>query len=260
MNPFWFLLSAMAVPGVPEIRNQVLALDDGNELRYAISAPRDSSPRPLVLALHYGWQGQLPPGYGRAFLDLLIAPALRELDAIIVAPDCPDSHWTQPRGERALLALIEHVHQTHAVDSGRIVVTGFSVGAMGTWFMASRHPDLFSAAIPIAGPPILKSVPEPFAGLEEAQRFLSEPNVDWPAALHRMPILAIHSRSDELVPFALIDRAVQTLSASGGQVELIALERVGHFETPRYVEDLARAVPWLQEVWRTRSAKNGDRD
>ncbi len=65
-----------------------------------------------------------------------------------------------------------------------------------------------------------------------------------------MPILAIHSRADELVPFALIERAAHTLRASGGRIELVELEGVGHFETPRYVEHLARSVQWLREIWR----------
>ncbi len=245
----------MAATGTSEVHDRVLPLDDGGELRYAVSAPAEENPPaipPLVLALHYGWQGELPPHYGRDFLSLLVAPALRELGAVIVAPDCPEGHWTHPRSEKALLALIAHIRRTHTVDPERIVVTGFSVGAMGTWFMASRHPDLFSAAIPIAGPPVLRTVPDPFAGLEEARRFLEDRRVDWPPALRDLPILAIHSRSDELVPFKLIERAVRTLRAAGGRVELIELEQVGHFETPRYVEYLARVGPWLQEVWEAR--------
>ena len=243
----------MTVPAPPEIRDQVLPLDDGTELRYAISIPRGPSDKPLVLALHYGWQGELPPHYGRDFLNLLVAPAFRDLGAILIAPDCPEAHWTHPRSEQALLALIEDVRQNHDIDPERIIVTGFSVGAMGTWFMASRHPELFSAAIPIGGPPVLKTVPDAFAGLAEAERFLSDRRVDWPSALNQTPILAIHSRADELVSFKLIDRAVSTLRASGGRIELIELEGVGHFETQRYVEDLARAVPWLREVWRASS-------
>lgn len=244
----------MAASGISETHDRFLAFDDGKKLRYAISAPADdpssvSPARPLVLALHYGWQGPLPPGYGHDFLRLLVAPALRELDAILVAPDCPEGSWTHPRSEKALLALVEHVRQTHDVDPRRIVVTGFSAGGMGTWFMAARHPELFSAAIPIAGPPVLRTAADPFAGLAEAERFLEERRVDWPPELHDMPILAIHSRDDELVPFRLTDRAVSTLRDAGGRAELIELKHVGHFETARYAEHLKRAVLWLQRIW-----------
>ncbi|MCP3957459.1 MAG: prolyl oligopeptidase family serine peptidase [bacterium] len=260
MSAFWLMLSAMATPGVSEIRDAVLSLDGGGELRYGISAPEvgeDAPARPLVLALHFGWQGEVPAHYGRNFLGLLVAPALGDLDAVIVAPDCPEGSWTHPRSEKALLALIEDVRETHDVDPRRIVVAGFSAGAMGTWFMASRHPDLFSAAIPLAGPPVLRSVPDAGSGLREAERFLRGRRVKWPPTLQETPILAIHSRGDELVSFELVDKAVRTLSAAGGRIELIALEGVGHFETPRYVEHLARAVPWLREIWRMES-RSGD--
>lgn len=60
--------------------------------------------------------------------------------------------------------------------------------------------------------------------------------VKWPPALRETPILAIHSRADEL----------------------IAIEQVGHFETPRYVEHLAKAVPWLREVWRASAVDGGE--
>ena len=253
MSPFLFLLSAMAIPGTSETHDRVLPLGDGTELRYAISTPASETStiasRPLVLALHFGWQGQVPPHYGRDFLDLLVAPAFRKLDAILIAPDCPTGSWTHPHSEKALLALIDNIRQTQSIDPERIVITGFSAGAMGSWFMASRHPDLFSAMIPIAGPPVLRTAPSALAGLEEAARFLKDPQVDWPPALRQTPILAIHSRSDELVSFRLVDRAVDTLRASGGAIELIALDAIGHFETPRYVEHLARAVPWLLKIW-----------
>lgn len=245
----------MAVPGVSEIRDQVLPLDDGSELRYGIFAPRNGEePRPLILALHFGWQGEVPPHYGRNYLGLLVAPALGELGAVIVAPDCPASSWTSERSETALLALVAHIRQDHAIDPGRIVVTGFSAGAMGAWFMAARHPDLFSAVIPMAGAPVLRSVPTASAGLQEAARFLRGRRPKWPTALVAQPILAIHSNTDEVVPFELIDKAVTTLADAGGRIELIDLDNVGHFETPRYVEFLARAVPWLRELW----ADSGD--
>lgn len=258
------LFSAVAGPGVAlgtETRDRVLELKDGGTLRYGISTPKPAektddatAPRPLVLALHYGWQGDLPAGYGRSFLELLVAPGLGELGAVIVAPDCPENSWTHPRAEQAVLELIEQVRETHVIDDARIVVTGFSVGAMGTWFLASRHPDLFSAAIPMAGPPVLVTVSDPMSGLQEAARFLKAEPVVWPASLLEMPMLVIHSCDDELVPVQMASEAVRTLREAGGQIEFSELEKIGHFETPRYAEHLARAIPWLRQVWQGASS------
>ena len=33
----------------------------------------------------------------------------------------------------------------------RRVITGYSLGGAGTWFMLERHADLFAAAIPVSG-------------------------------------------------------------------------------------------------------------
>ena len=92
MMPLWLVFAAVVAQESPNVRDQVLKLEDGSELRYAVSSPQghdDGQPRPLVLALHYGWAGELPPGYGRSYMSLLVAPALAELGAVIITPDPP---------------------------------------------------------------------------------------------------------------------------------------------------------------------------
>ena len=81
----------------------------------------------------------------------IVSPALKDLNAIIVAPDCPTRSWSDPAAEQAVMALLQNVMKEYAVDRRRILVTGFSLGGRGTWFMSSRHADLFTGAIPIAG-------------------------------------------------------------------------------------------------------------
>ncbi len=252
MTPLWLVVAAVVSQGSPEVRDEVLKLEDGAELRYAISNPGEpdgGAPRPLVLALHFGWAGELPPRYGRLYMNLLVAPALAGLDAVIVAPDAPEPSWTHRRSEAALLALVDHVRATHRVDAGRIVVTGFSLGAMGAWFMASRHPQLFSALIPMAGPPVLSPVADARAGLAQSRQFFEQDVIDWPPAIVGMPVFAIHSKEDELVDFELISRAVQSLGKAGGRVKFVKVKDLGHFDTGQYAPYLARAVPWLRDVW-----------
>lgn len=167
-----------------------------------------------------------------------------------MAPDAPERSWTHPRSERALLALVEHLRQNHSVDGERMVVSGFSLGAIGTWFLAARHPELWSAAIPIAGPPVLSSVADAQSGLAAARELLDAKEIEWPDAVIEMPIMVIHSRSDELVPFGLIDRAMRSLSAAGGRVKFKKISDLGHFHTARYADYLEQAVRWLQrEAW-----------
>ncbi len=252
--PFFSATAAsQPVPDKPAapIQRQMLTLDDGSGLRYAIAVPAgydETEPAPLILALHFGWGEALPPNYGAIFIDILVEPALRDLGAIIVAPNCPGRSWVEPRSEEALLALLAHVREEYNVDPDRIVVTGFSLGGMGTWYFASRHADMLSAAIPIASVPIVTGTSE--SGSEAVQRFRREGSVEWPPDLLGLPMYVIHSADDELIPIEPVRRASAELKELGADVEFLTIDAgIGHHETPRYVPFLSQAVPWIRSIW-----------
>ena len=216
---------------VPAVQQRTLVAPDGEKILYGISVPPGSSarePRPLVVALHPG--GPRTPYYGLSFLRGIVSPALRDLGAVMIAPDCPPRSWTDAAGERAVLALVESVAKEYAIDRRRILVVGFSMGGRGTWFMAARHADLFTAAIPIAGSP----------GDEPLDR------------LGRIPTYIVHSRDDEVVPFGQDERAAHELERLGRAVRFEALAGVGHFEMGAYIDSLARAGRWVAERWSQR--------
>jgi predicted peptidase len=196
-------------------------------VHYAISIPAGYSPSsrvPLVLALHFGGD---PNGAGRSMLQILTVPALAELGAIIVAPDSLGGGWDTAENERAVNRLLDAVLASYSIDAKKIVVTGFSMGGTGTWTFATKYPQRFSAAVPMAARP-----PASAAG--------------W-----HLPVLAIHSRNDEVAPIGPTEARIAELQKTGTRAELIALTGISHFETYRFVEGLRRAVPWLKEIWNT---------
>ena len=220
------LLGQPARPGVYRLTENV---PDLGEVRYALALPDGYNPRqarPLVLALHPG--GQRFPYYGGAFMEQVVAPGLHDLGAIIVAPDCPTQSWTDPNAERAVLALVRRVMTEYSVDRRRVLITGFSLGGRGTWFMASRHSDLFTASIVMAGAP----------GGQPIVRMATRPTY------------VIHSREDEVVPFAPTDEAVRSLRDLGRQIEIEVLDGVGHFNMGSYVDPLSRAGSWVADRWK----------
>ena len=80
-----------------EIHEQIL--QPGNR-RYTIALPHNHAadqPAPLILALHFAGHGS--PFYGKLILTELVEPALGQLDAIIVAPDCTGPDWTHPQSK-----------------------------------------------------------------------------------------------------------------------------------------------------------------
>jgi len=196
--------------------------------RYTIAFPTgysDDEPVPLILALHFAGHGT--PFYGRIILEELVEPALGDLGGLIVAPDCTADSWINPQSEADVLTLLDYISNNFAVDSGRVVVTGYSMGGNGAWYLSARHPELFSAAVVLSGWP-----PD-----EVGQ-------VDW-----QVPIYVIHSREDDFIPYEPTEFAVTSLTEKGADIEFLVLDGIPHFETYRFIDPLRSVVPWIEKIW-----------
>jgi len=218
--------SAVLTPG---LHTQTLPRADEPTIHYAISIPRNysrSTPVPLILALHFGVGDRNASGAGRDVVQILIGPALAELGAIIVAPDSLRGDWSTSENEKAVKDLLDMVMARYSIDKKKVVVTGYSMGGAGAWHFAEKFPELFSAAMPVAGrPPVGSS--------------------GW-----HVPVLAIHSHNDQVVPFGPTETRIAELQKAGVNAHLIPLAGITHYETSRFKDALHQAVPWLQEVWK----------
>ena len=71
----------------------------------------------------------------------------------MLVPQCPaDKAWlgsTQDILETLLKTYIDR----GVADANKVYIFGGSMGGTGTWDMLSNHPDLFAAAMPVAGNP-----------------------------------------------------------------------------------------------------------
>jgi predicted peptidase len=225
------LLFALANPAAAAVHQKTFPIQNVpgvDSMRYGISVPDDykpGQPRPLVLALHPG--GERPPFYGSLYLIRFFMAGLKELGAIMVAPDCPTRTWTDPESDQAVMALIADVMREYTIDRKKVLITGYSMGGRGTWFMSARHADFFTGAIPIAGTP-------------DGQPLES---------LGRMPTYVIHSSSDEVVPPGPDQRAAAELAAMNRPVKLEIVEGRGHFDAGSYMAAFARAVKWVSSRW-----------
>ncbi len=207
---------------------KALNLEDGLTVRYTLYLPPSIEKKkslPLILVLHYG--GTVTPYFGKDILVYLVEPAFQSLEAIMVSPDCPARTWNNPISEKAILALIDNLLANYPVDKNKIIITGYSMGAVGTWYFVSRHPGLFSAAIPISGVP------------KEAISLENNPT----------PFYVIHSEDDELIPLAQVKKFVQEMKAKGVKVHLEVIRGVGHYEYDGYVEALKKTVFWIKKQW-----------
>lgn len=203
---------------------------NGIDLNYTIAVPyfynAEKNPIPLILALHWGGYGD--PAIGKGFLNSFVFTALKGLKAIMVAPTCPvQNGWDNPTSEAVVMALLDTLQQEYNIDTGKILVTGYSMGAIGTWYFAGRHADHFTAAIPIAGIPDANTISQ----------------------LKDVPFYVIHGTDDELFPFQDMKQIYLELNAAGQDIEFKAVQDASHYNTDAYFIAYRESTQWVREKW-----------
>lgn len=228
----WLLTLGFAGADLPTTRgiHQLKAdIPGAGTVLYAVSVPDGYDPKiatPLVLVLHPG--GPRGPYYGAEFARRVAEPGLRQLKAVMIAPDCTERAWSDAACDKTATTLIADAMRAYNIDRTRVLVVGYSMGGRGTWHMVASHPELFTAAIPMAAST---------RGLDANQ-------------LGRQPTYVIHSRADEVVPFAPAEENVRELRKLQRQVEFEAVEDLTHFDMISYVDSLRRAGRWVAERWK----------
>ena len=188
--------------------------------------PKPAAGFPLVLLLH----GSGAIGTDNlAQLDTLAMswalPAVRAgFPAYVVAPQFARRSASYARGQdgirashaapalRDALALVDEFAARYPVDRHRIYVVGFSMGASSAWQAALARPDLFAAAVPIAGIAPARS---------EAKR------------LRGMPLLIAHGDADDVNPIGADAAMLKALHEAGNaDAELVVYPRLMHAVAP----------------------------
>ena len=152
-------------------------------------------------------------------LDEGVPPRLEESNVMPVpsskatAADLPYDEKGRPLGwymvEDDLLAMISEVKNDYRGDSDHIFLTGLSYGGYGSWYMASKHPDMFRAVAPIAG----WGHPDLMESLASAQ----------------MPIWCFAGARDQVVPLKYFYPGIDKLKELGhSSVQFTVIEDMGH--------------------------------
>lgn len=125
---------------------------DENWMEYYLFIPENATEdMPLVIFLHgdgeiglidnletYGMIESVKNIYGDEFPFIALSPCTRT-----------DS-WIREDISTLLKELIDTIVYDYAIDKDRIIITGHSRGAIGTWDLISRYGDYFSAAVPVS--------------------------------------------------------------------------------------------------------------
>ncbi len=227
----WLIAIAFAgqdLPAARGVHRLQAEIPGAGRITYAVSIPDGhdaKTPAPLVLVLHPG--GPRGPYYGADFASRVANPALRHMKPIMIAPDCTGRAWSDEACDKAAMTLVSGAMKAYNIDRKRVLVVGFSMGGRGTWHMAAKHADVFTAAIPMAA----------------STRGLS---VD---LLGRQPTYVIHSRMDEVVAFEPAEENAAALKQMKRDVEFEAIDDLTHFDMISYVDALHRASRWVEARW-----------
>ena len=186
-------------------------LDAANEIipyrTYVPTTYNGSKAYPLIIALHGlggtedsffdNYEKRLPPlaeqhGY------ILATPLGYRVDGsygwgLGTAPTDPTVRRTQDLSEQDVMQVLQRVRQQYKIDEARIYLMGHSMGGIGTWKVAPKHPDVWAALGPIAG----NGAPET---LEK---------------IRHIPQIVVHGDADPTVPVAGSRNMVAKLKALG---------------------------------------------
>ena len=123
-------------------------------------------------------------------------PAAGELARhfIVVSPQCPKNKWWDTD---ALLALLDEIESTHAVDRTRVYVTGLSMGGFAAWELGLGHPERFAAMAAVCG------------GGQFSTAFMSHTHKR--AELRSLGVWAFHGARDKSVPLVESERMIDAL-------------------------------------------------
>ncbi len=219
-----------------------LLCNDGDTLLYRYLVPEiieSGKKYPLVLYLHTsGERGN--DNEGTVFgAQMFLNPINREkYPTYVIVPQCPANHtWAfdkSPSGwgldfpenypeskiMKQVMELVALFMQNPNVDHRRIYIYGMSMGGIGTFDAAVRHPDIFAAAIPICGDVNPRRLNNKFKGLA------------W--SLY-------HGDNDPAVPVSGSRNAYRALKAAGADVRYHEFAGCGHvcwwlaFEKPDFM-------------------------
>lgn len=129
---------------------------DGTTSPYVVFVPKDYDGKkeyPVILFLHGSGETK---GGKQTPVQVGIGPAIKKREKdfpfIVVIPQSEKRTWKADSDDaKRALAILDEVEKDYKVDKKRQILSGLSMGGMGTWSIAQATPDRWAAIVPICG-------------------------------------------------------------------------------------------------------------
>lgn len=252
-----FLTFSLALASRSSARKQETGFLDrtlslhGTTYKYQVFLPDDWSSKqkwPTILFLHgagqRGSDGLLETDVG---LPHAIRVNRSRFPTLVVIPQCLTDHWwTVSEMEEMALAALAAATKEFKGDLKRTYLTGLSMGAFGSWDLASRYPGKFAAVVPICG-----GITTPEDLREKHPDWAKNSYADEPQSyalvakkIGKTPVWIFHGSADDAVAVDYSRKMNSALEAAGGEVHYTEYPGVGHNSWDKaYAEP--ELMPWL---------------
>jgi poly(3-hydroxybutyrate) depolymerase len=131
---------------------------------YVPTKYRPGTPAPLVVALHglganedsfFDSYQRVTPKLAEQHGFLLAAPLGFRVDGFygsrVMAGEDPAAAERSKLSEKDVLEVVARMRAEYSVDPDRIYLIGHSMGAIGTWTLGAKYPELWAALAPFSG-------------------------------------------------------------------------------------------------------------
>ena len=169
---------------------------------------------PLIVFLHGDGNVGLPQSMETSGFIRFAKDIYGESFPFIVLQPCTSRYsWIDGNLPQALIGLTDKIANECAVDRNRIIITGHSRGAIGTWALITFYGNYFSAAVPVS------------CGNQTAMDY---------DVCSQVPVWAFAGNigQDELGYHGIMRYFVDTIEAHGGTATMTTLAGYSHGLTP----------------------------
>ena len=216
-------------------------LDSAKEIMpYRLYVPRGYTHKtsaPVIVALHGlgATEDSFFDSYGKALPELaerhgyiLVTPLGYRVDGgygwgVGPAPDDAAARRSSQLSELDVMKALEQVRSMYNVDSSRVYLMGHSMGAIGTWKIAAKYPDMWAAIGMFAGQGVPSTVP----------------------LMKNIPAFVVHGDADPTVNVRGSRAMVEAMKANG--VDHVYIEVPGGTHSNVVQPNLERMIKFFDE-------------